>query len=194
MASRYGVEDIFTEARAAELADAYSDMVTEQIDNAEFRDMYMETMETTLNGNTHDLGGFEDPASESLTELDVPDMEGCGSCAKECGSSCGGQSCESDLSDFDNDIVKTLCNIPESDPTDAATFFNITGQKPSVESMQLAQEMNNLISAVVPDTDIVCASEAMAYTNDDDYGTGMPSFEGAGLDDDIDLGDLDIGL
>jgi hypothetical protein len=182
MNTDYGVSDIFQNVHATDALEGYTNMVTDQIDNGFFRDMYMETMNAVLTGED----GPEPTAESAANELYDPFDDVAEGCATECGGNCSscssatecGGSCGSNESSIGkeylygkgkdeegNAFFRSLNSIPGSDPTDAGTFFNLKDQKPSVESADASAEMQDLISTV-PDTDLIVTE---GYSEDDYY-------------------------
>jgi hypothetical protein len=193
MNNDYGVSDIFQNVHATDALEGYTNMVTDQIDNSFFRDMYMETMEAVLTGDDYAPEPTPPtPTGESagFGELEDPFEDISEACAKECGGDCS--NCGSNESSVGKEYLygkgadeeghayfRSLNSIPGSDPTDAGTFFNLKDQKPSVESASASKEIQDLISTI-PDTEII----AEGYS-DDDYQDSGEVDEGAelGLDD-----------
>lgn len=202
MNNDYGVSDIFQNVHVTDALEGYANMVTDQIDNSFFRDMYMETMESKLTGE--DFAPEPTPPTPTgenfdFGELGDPFEDIAEACAKECGAGCtkecGGGGCSScgsnestigkeylygkGANEKDHAYFRSLNSIPGSDPTDAGTFFNLKDQKPSVESASASKEMQDLISTI-PDTEII----AEGYSEDNSQDGGEVN-EGAelGLDD-----------
>lgn len=169
---------------AKEAAESFIEMTVHQIDSACMRDMYMNTLEAMLSPEEKDEL-FNDAAMEAASidtddiDLDI-DFEASlndvdefgknGSCA-QCGKSLEACDCGNDPS-----CKKTIDSLPSTDPSDAATFFNITGKKTSagdVESpkaVSLIKEQLDYVNAVVPDTFIAYSASTTESANEPAFG------------------------
>jgi hypothetical protein len=195
----YGVSDIFQNIQTKSALEGYANMVTDQIDNSFFRDMYMDTMEAKLTGDDSVDAPETTPSVESIDPLYDPFEEIAEGCSKECGAAgcdgncneCGSGACgEGSVGqeylygkgkdEETHAYFRSLNSIPGSDPTDAGTFFNLKDQKPSVESADASREVQDLISTI-PDTDLIVSEGSQ----DVDFGQNEEVDESAelGLDD-----------
>lgn len=188
--NNYGVGDILQSMRTNDAMEGYTNMVVDQIDNGEFRDMYMDTMESHINGE--EIASGEDDVDSAMEAgfgsdmddimLGLPPVEE-GKCC-ECGDSgCGGCGTKEDTAYF-----RSLNSIPESDPIDAGTFFNLKDQKSAVESVD-AETVHHLIDTL-PETEIAVPTESTAPepSNDAEVNeSAEPDLDilGIGLDLDI---------
>ena len=172
MSSAYGVGGLMHSMRMENAMDGYADCVTEMLQNADFRDMYLDTMEAYTTGHTNDMvSPIGDPINEAInditSECGLNDMECDFSVGTEegrfCGDECDDFSCHGAQTMFGSDddskslINKRLNDIPGTDPTDAGTFFNLKNSKPSVECQEASQDMINMISNYIPSTEISVA-------------------------------------
>lgn len=202
--NNYGVGDIFNNVQLTDSMEGYAEFVAEQLDNASFRDMYMDTMEAHLLGGDRaamNECGTTSTCEEGLSDLDF--LHGGKHCVDgDCDNRFKATGGDLDYGGgggsrgYGDSISRSLNMIPESDPTDAGSFFNLSKQRPSVESLDASQEIKDLISVAVPDTDLVAATEDYSVSNyENEYGYASEGYEDDGEytpDGDADLDMLDI--
>lgn len=136
-----------------EAESALAEATVDQIHNGVFRDNYIDTVNEVMNGTSGDLASAlenveMDTALSSLSlEMALQDIVSEG---KNC-SSCG--ECDKNPA-----IEKAIDILPETDPTDAGTFFSntkgISAEECTAEGARMMQETRDLIGAIIPDTSI----------------------------------------
>lgn len=156
-------------------AEALAEATIDHIDNAAFRDMYMDTMNEALTNGIDYMDRYDDGnyLKENLEDAmlqvgtDVTDMdlgitpgataesyEDYGDEYAECDEAC---------------IREAIRKLPDGDPADAGTYFNLVnrvGAEADPEARAAIKEQLDMVSAFIPDTNIVSEDATAPITNE----------------------------
>ena len=148
----------FADISKQNAAEALAEATIDHIDNAVFRDMYMDTMNEALDHGVDYLNKFDEDSDylkENLEDAilgigDVDDMDF--------------SDVEEACADCEPAIQNCISKVPEGNPADAGTYFSLVNKvnaEGDPEARKAIKEQMDLIEAIIPDT-IIVAEDATA--------------------------------
>ena len=163
-------------------AEALAEAMIDQIDNAVFRDTYMDTMNEALDNGVDYLDRYDEEgnyAKESIEDAiiglgaDIDDIDIDPGYATE---SYAPESDEYEYAMEGTDCALQNCidKLPDGDPSEAGTYFSLVNKvnaEGDPEARDAIKEQLDMISVYVPDTDIV-TEDASTADNEFEFSNG----------------------
>ena len=162
-------------------AEALAEATIDHIDNAAFRDMYMDTMNEALTNGIDYLEKYDEEGNyvkenldDALLEMGAdPDLDLNG---PEPGpTSESADEWENDAVDVDEygdceeaSIREAIRKLPDGDPAEAGTYFSLVNRvnaEEDPEAQKAIKEQLDMVSAYIPDTNIVAEDATAPITN-----------------------------
>jgi hypothetical protein len=178
----YMLGGFFDHISGQDAAEALAEATIDHIDNAVFRDMYMDTINEALDNGVDYLDKYDEGnyLKENLEDAmlglgtDVADMDlgvTPGSYVPEAyASEWDGTTTYDDEYDscYEAGIEKCIDALPDGDPAEAGTYFSLVNRvnaEGDPEARAAIKEQLDMVSAFIPDTEIVAEDATAPITN-----------------------------
>ena len=153
-------------------AEALTEAIIEHVDNAVFRDMYMDTIDEALDNGVDYLENYDEEGmaikegiDDALFDLgtdfdDIPEPSYTSE-AYEPEFEYAAEAC-------DEAIQNCIRKLPDGDPADAGTYFSLVNRvnaEDDPEAKAAIKEQLDMVSVYIPDTDIVTEDGTAPVTN-----------------------------